>query len=165
MTNYFTDAIAIDYDSLNWIDCRNNNQHEFYRSWSMQNVYAYLEFIESESDFPSYNYWANLIIMAPTIDTIAARELEVYALSFSSVHYNSVGKTLSKFYKQGTFNLDRAIAYIERYLLVPAAKDYKLCCGSMATAWNTYFPKPERLAAAESIAHSFVSEFRLGNFW
>jgi hypothetical protein len=103
--------------------------------------------------------------MAYTIDTVAARELEVYAVNFSDSHYNTVGKTLSKFYKQGTFSLDRAIAYVERYLLVPAAKDYQREHGSMTTAWNTMFPKPERLVAAESIAHSFVSEFRLGNFW
>jgi hypothetical protein len=103
--------------------------------------------------------------MTYTIDADAVRELELYACNFSSVHYNMVGKTLSKFYKQGTFNLDRAIAYIERYLLVPAAKDYKLCNGSMRTTWNQMFPKPERIAAAESIAQMFVSEFRLGNFW
>lgn len=103
--------------------------------------------------------------MANTIDQDAVRELELYAVNFSESHYNTVAKTLSKFYKQGTFNLDRAIAYIERYLLVPAAKDYKLCHGSMATPWNAMFPKPERLVAAESIAHGFVSEFRLGNFW
>ena len=103
--------------------------------------------------------------MAHTIDTDAVRELELYALNFSESHYNTVGKTLSKFYQKGTFSLDRAIAYIERYLLVPAAKDYKLCCGSMSQSWNQMFPKPERLVAAESIAHAFVSEFRLGNFW
>lgn len=103
--------------------------------------------------------------MANTIDTTAARELELYAVNFSESHYNTVAKTLSKFYKQGTFNLDRAVAYIERYLLVPAAKDYNLCHGSMFTPWNAVFPKPERLVAAESIAHAFVSEFRLGNFW
>lgn len=103
--------------------------------------------------------------MTATIDTNAARELHLYAINFSESHYNSVGKTLSKFYQKGTFNLDRAIAYIERYLLVPAAKDYQREYGSMTTAWNTVFPKPERLAAAESIAHSFVSEFKLGNFW
>jgi len=103
--------------------------------------------------------------MAHTIDTDAVRELELYALNFSESHYNTVGKTLTKFYKKGTFNLDRAIAYIERYLLVAAAKDYKLCNGSMSTSWNQMFPKPERLVAAESIAHAFVSEFRLGNFF
>lgn len=103
--------------------------------------------------------------MANTIDQDAVHELELYAVNFSESHYNTVAKTLSKFYKQGTFSLDRAIAYIERYLLVPAAKDYKLCHGSMSTPWNAMFPKPERLVAAESIAHGFVSEFRLGNFW
>lgn len=103
--------------------------------------------------------------MTRTIDTTAARELEVYAVNFSESHYNTVGKTLSKFYRKGMFNLDRAIAYVERYLLVPAAKDYQREYGSMTTAWNTLFPKPERLAAAESIAHAFASEFHLGNFW
>jgi hypothetical protein len=102
---------------------------------------------------------------ASQIDTVASRELQLYALNFSGSHYNMVGKTLSKFYQKGTYSHDRAIAYIERYLLVPAAKDYNLCHGSMYTAWNTIFPKPERMAAAESIARSFVSEFRLGNFW
>ena len=56
MTNYYIDAIAIDYDSLNWCDRRDNSVHDFYKSWSMQNVYTYLELIESESDFASYNY-------------------------------------------------------------------------------------------------------------
>ncbi len=56
MTNYYIDVIAIDYDSLNWCDRRDNNQHEFYKSWSMQNVYTYLDLIESEPNFPSYDY-------------------------------------------------------------------------------------------------------------
>lgn len=103
--------------------------------------------------------------MTYTIDTDAAHELELYACNFSESHYNGVGKTLSKFYQKGTFNLDRAIAYIERYLLVPAAKDYQHCHGSMFQSWNQTFPKPERLAAAENLAHMFVAEFRLGNFW
>jgi hypothetical protein len=98
-------------------------------------------------------------------DTIASRELQLYACNFSSAHYNMVGKTLSKFYKQGTYSHDRAIAYIDRYLLIPAAKDYKLTCGSMYDKWNAMFPKAERMLAAESIAHEFVSEFKLGNLW
>lgn len=103
--------------------------------------------------------------MTYTIDTDAARELELYACNFSESHYNGAAKTLSKFYQKDTFNLDRAIAYIERYLLVPAAKDYQLCHGSMFQSWNQTFPKPERLVAAENLARMFVSEFRLGNFW
>lgn len=98
-------------------------------------------------------------------DTIASRELELYACNFSELHYNMVGKTLSKFHKEGTFNLDRAIAYVDRYLLIPAAKDYALEYGGMRSSWHTMFPKPTRSHAAESIARSFVSEFRLGNYW
>jgi len=98
-------------------------------------------------------------------DTIASRELQLYACNFSASHYNTTGKTLSKFYKQGVYSHDRAIAYIDRYLLIPAAKDYKLTYGSMRDKWNTLFPKIERMLAAECIAHAFVSEFKLGNFW
>lgn len=99
------------------------------------------------------------------LDTDAARELQLYACNFSEAHYNTVGKTLSKFHKQGTFNLDRAIGYIDRFLLIPAAKDYKQSYGSMRDSWNTMFPKPTRSHAAESIAREFVAEFRLGNYW
>ena len=64
-----------------------------------------------------------------------------------------------------TFSLDRAIAYVDRYCLVPAAKQYKLEHGSMTTPWHEMFPKPVRIEAAESIARSWIAEFRLGNFW
>lgn len=103
--------------------------------------------------------------MAHTIDTDAARELELYACSFSGSHYNMVGKTLSKFYKQGTYSHDRAVAYVERYLLIPAAKDYKQCFAGMTDTWHGLFNKPTRVAAADAIALQFVCEFRLGNFW
>lgn len=103
--------------------------------------------------------------MAHTIDATAARELELYACNFSESHYNTVGRTLTKFYKKDTLSFDRAVAFIERYLLVPAAKDYQLNYGSLTTSWNSTFPKAERMVAAESIAHAFMSEFRLGNFW
>jgi hypothetical protein len=103
--------------------------------------------------------------MTQTIDTTAARELEVYALNFSGAHYNGVGQILSKFWRKGTFDLDIAIGYIERNLCTPAAKDYQQEFGSMTTSWNQMFPKPERLVAAESIARSLVEEFRLGNVW
>jgi hypothetical protein len=35
----------------------------------------------------------------------------------------------------------------------------------MTSAWHHIFPKPVRLEAAESIARSWVEEFKLGNFW
>jgi hypothetical protein len=103
--------------------------------------------------------------MNNTVDHIAARELELYACNFSESHYNTVGKTLSRFYKAGTYNHDRAIAYIDRYLVIPAAKDYKLSFGGMTDIWHSMFPKATRTVAAESIANSFVSEFKIGNLF
>ena len=47
----------------------------------------------------------------------------------------------------------------------PAAKQYHRENGSMADAWHDIFPKAVRLEAAESIARSWVEEFKLGNFW
>ena len=74
-------------------------------------------------------------------------------------------KNLSKHYKRGDFSLDRAIHSIERYCLTPAAKQYDREHGSMSTPWHHVFPKAVRLEAAESIARSWVAEFRLGNYW
>jgi hypothetical protein len=98
-------------------------------------------------------------------DNVTAREIEVYALNFSSSHYNGAGSTLSKHYQSGGYSKDRAIKYLERYLITPAAKQYRLEHGSMTDSWYKLFPKQDRLAAAESIADQFLGEFKLGNFW
>ena len=99
--------------------------------------------------------------MALSVD---ARELELYATN-TEAYIKPVVQNLSKHYKRGNFSLDRAIHSIERYCLTPAAKQYKLEFGSMSTAWHEMFPKAVRLEAAESIARSWVDEFKLGNFW
>jgi hypothetical protein len=96
--------------------------------------------------------------------THEARELELYATN-TEAFIAPVIKNLSKHWKRGNFSLDRAIHSIERYCLTPAAKQYNLEHGSMTTAWHHTFPKSVRLEAAESIARSWVAEFRLGNFW
>lgn len=96
--------------------------------------------------------------------THEARELELYATN-TEAFIAPVIKNLSKHWKRGNFSLDRAIHSIERYCLTPAAKQYNLEHGSMTTAWHDTFPKSVRLEAAESIARSWVAEFRLGNFW
>jgi hypothetical protein len=103
--------------------------------------------------------------MSNTVDHIAANELALYALNFSGAHYNMVGRTLGKFYKQGTYDHDRASQYVDRYLLVPAAKDYVQCCGSMTDSWCKMFNKATRMEAAEAIARGFVVEFKLDNFF
>ena len=71
-------------------------------------------------------------------DCHAATELDLYARNFSGVHYNSVGKRLSKFHQRGDFNYERAVKYIERNLVMPAAKDYLLltrCDDSIPTRY------------------------------
>lgn len=92
-----------------------------------------------------------------------ARELELYATNVE-VWYAPTIKNLSKHWKRGNFSLDLAIHSIERYCLTPAAKQYHRENGSMADAWHDIFPKAVRLEAAESIARSWVEEFKLGNF-
>ena len=93
-----------------------------------------------------------------------ARELELYVNNVEA-YIKPAWLTLGKFYKAGTFNRDRGLAYIARYVLAPAAKQYHQEFGSMRSRWSDTFPKSIRLEAAESILDSMVAEFRLGNFW
>ena len=97
-------------------------------------------------------------------DDIAARELELYATN-TECWIAPVIKTLSRKYKRGTFDYERAIAYVDRYCLVPAAKQYRLEFGGMCDRWSDIFPRSVRLKAAESIVNSWIAEFRLGNYW
>ena len=103
--------------------------------------------------------------MSTTMDFISVTELDLYACNFSGEHYNQVDRVLSKFHKKGTFSLDRAIPYVERNLVMPAAKDYLLVFGSMTDSLRTMFPKSLRMAVAELITRRFVDEYRLGNFY
>jgi hypothetical protein len=55
MLDYFTSVINIDFGDLMWIDSRSaDNTH--WRKNLMQNVYTYLELIEIEPGFESYDY-------------------------------------------------------------------------------------------------------------
>jgi hypothetical protein len=99
-----------------------------------------------------------------TTEDPAARELELYATNVEC-WIAPVIKTLSKKHQAGIFDYGRAIAYVDRYCLIPAAKQYRLEFGSMTTKWSDMFPKPVRMEAAESIVQSWVAEFRLGNYW
>lgn len=59
MLDYFTAAINIDTESINWIDVRRQScgsANDFWRSHCMQNIYTYLELIETEPDYPAYDY-------------------------------------------------------------------------------------------------------------
>ena len=83
---------------------------------------------------------------------------------FAPAYYSPVYKTLGKFHKANTFSLDRAIKYLDRYLLLPAAKDYLKQHGSMTDSVKHMFPKAGRLKLAEVLALEMVGEFRLGNY-
>jgi uncharacterized protein YvpB len=98
------------------------------------------------------------------MSTIEARELELYATNVEA-WIKPVIQTLSKKHRQGVFDYDKALYYVDRYCLIPAAKQYKLEHGSMSTKWSEMFPKSVRDEAALSIVDSWVSEFRLGNYW
>ena len=97
-------------------------------------------------------------------DETAARELELYATNVEC-WLAPVIKTLSKKHKAGVFEFGRAIDYVDRYCLVPAAKQYKLEFGGMGDRWQDLFTKATRQLAAQSIVESWVAEFRLGNYW
>ena len=107
----------------------------------------------------------NQVLTMTVVDQNLAVELELYAKSFSDVHYNGVGRTLTKFWRKDTFNYDRALGYVYRNLVIPAAQDYKACHGSINQTWHTMFPIPERKLVAENILNSFIGEFKLDNFW
>jgi hypothetical protein len=83
---------------------------------------------------------------------------------FAPSHYDPAYKTLGKFHQAGTYSLDRAIKYLDRYLLLPAAKNYVLTQCSMTDSVKRMFPRSERLKLAEAMALEMVAEFRLGNY-
>ena len=97
-------------------------------------------------------------------DPVAARELELYATNVEA-WIAPVIKTLSKKHRAGVFDYGRAVDYVDRYCLVPAAKNYRREFGSMADRWSDLFPKPVRMVAAASIVDGWVAEFKLGNYW
>lgn len=96
--------------------------------------------------------------------THEAVELELH-VNNTEAFIAQATKTLGKFHKAGTFNKDRGLAYLDRYCLIPAAKDYHREHGSMTTKWNSVFPKSVRAEVAESLLDQMVNEFRLGNYW
>jgi hypothetical protein len=95
------------------------------------------------------------------------RELYFYTVNdsfFSPAYYAPAYKKLGEFHKKGTFSLDRAIAYLNRYLVLPAAKEYRLQFGSMTDSLKNMFPAQERAKLAEVLAREMVGEFQIGNY-
>lgn len=92
-------------------------------------------------------------------------ELELYTKNnVGRAYYEPAYKVLGKFHKDGTYNLDRAIKYIDRYCLLPSAKQYLLEFGSMSDSVKVMFPRASRSQLAEYMALEMVGEFKLGNY-
>jgi hypothetical protein len=97
-------------------------------------------------------------------DNDAARELQLYATNVDA-WTSSIMRTLSKKHRAGVFEFGRAVDYVDRYCLTPAAKQYRLEFCGMRDRWSDVFPKHVRQAAAESMVRGAVAEFKLGNYW
>jgi hypothetical protein len=97
-------------------------------------------------------------------DNDAVRELQLYATNIDA-WMSPIMRTLSKKHRAGVFDYGRAVDYVDRYCLTPAAKQYRLEFCSMADRWSDVFPKQVRQAAAAAIVAELVAEFKLGNYW
>jgi len=95
----------------------------------------------------------------------AMTELRLAAVNDCGEMVNQVTKTLSKKHQSGEFLYERAIGYVERQLVLPAAKNYALQHCSMTQSWRSLFPKALRMQVAEDIVESMLAEFRIGNYW
>lgn len=98
-----------------------------------------------------------------SLDSVVAK-LELYATNTES-YIRPIMRTLSKKHRAGIFDYERALHAVERYCLVPAAKQYKREFGSMTDSWSGMFPKAIREQAAKNIVDHALVEFRLGNYW
>jgi hypothetical protein len=97
-------------------------------------------------------------------DHTAADELRLFAENVDA-YISPVLRTLSKKHRAGVFEFGRAVDYVDRYCLTPAAKQYRLEFCGMRDRWQDVFPKHVRQAAAECIVRQAVAEFKLGNYW
>ena len=97
-------------------------------------------------------------------DNDAARELQLYAENVDA-WMSPIMRTLSRKHRAGVFEFGRAVDYVDRYCLTPAAKQYLLEFCGMRDRWSDVFPKHVRQAAAESMVRGAVAEFKLGNYW
>lgn len=99
------------------------------------------------------------------LDNYAMTELQLTAENWCGEAVNAVTKKLSKLHKCGKFDYERAIKYVDRYMLIPAAKNYALAHCSMTQSWKSLYPKSLRMKVAENIVDSMLAEFRIGNYW
>ena len=74
--------------------------------------------------------------------------------------HNKVQQTLTKFYKKGTYDRQRAKEHIERQLVCKIARTL---CASEGTKLPYAYPKTMRMSVAEQIEQSWFTDMQLGN--
>ena len=99
-------------------------------------------------------------------DPDAAREIELYADNDSQLYYQSrrpILQNLTKKYKKGTYDIDKA-AKLWRYYIDAALKKYNKEFGSRGDKWFELLSVPDRNLLALEYAIETKYEFDLGNF-
>jgi hypothetical protein len=100
-------------------------------------------------------------------DPVAARELELHIVNTGRLfdersQAESIRQTLLRKMKRGTFDEERSVKAWE-YLVEAGAKDYAKEHAEQRD-WHRIFSVATRHAVAESLAKSFATEARLGNW-
>ena len=99
-------------------------------------------------------------------DPDAAREIELFADNDSQLYYQSrrpILQNLTKKYKKGTYDIDKA-AKLWRYYIDAALKKYNKEFGSRGDNWYDLLDTHDRQLLAMEYAHRTKDEFDLGNF-
>lgn len=100
-------------------------------------------------------------------DPDAAREIELYADNDSQLYFQSrqpILMNLSKKYKKGTYDIDKA-AKLWRYYVEAAMKKYNKEFGSRGDKWYELLNTNDRNLLARQYAIRTKEEFDLGNYY
>ncbi len=101
-----------------------------------------------------------------TVDTDAARELELYTENDADLYrqqYQPILKNLATKRARGIYKHDLAVKLF-MYLMESGAKKYAKEFGGPGANWHEMFNVPTRRAAAERFAKHFEVEYDLGNY-
>lgn len=99
-------------------------------------------------------------------DPDMARELELWATNDSGLYYQQrrpILINLSKKYKKGTFDVDKA-AKLWRYFVDNSLQKYNKEFGSRGDKWHELMSVHDRNLLAHEMAVDTKNEFDLGNF-
>lgn len=114
----------------------------------------------------TYVHYSRISGMPNYTDPDMARELDLYATNDSELYYRQrrpILINLSKKYKKGTFDVDKA-AKLWRYFVDAALQKYNKEFGSRGDKWFELMSVHDRNLLAHQWAEETKQEFELGNF-